>query len=195
MILKWKDFSGKWITLYRTAILNRLRRDKNLSDLTDRADARKNLELVNEVTTHYHDARYQPKFDALNGLITKEIDNLKKTLSSQYTNNTDLESKLNTLKQNLITIITTNVGNVSTLTDNLDKKLASEITTRQNNDKDHATRLANLETFKSYFHVGDSAPSGPVNGKSVWFCTAGGASSIRVYWGNKWKTLGAAWES
>ena len=195
MILKWKDFSGKWITLYRTAILNRLRKDKNLSDLTNKAEARKNLELTNEVTTHYHDTRYQPKIDALNGLITKEIDNLKKTLSNQYTNNTDLENKLNLLKQNTINIMTTNIGDVSNLAENLDKKLTNEIIERQNNDNNHETRLLNLEMFKNYFYVGNNPPSNPVNNKTVWFCTANGASSIRIYWGNKWKILGAAWES
>ena len=45
------------------------------------------------------------------------------------------------------------------------------------------------------FSIGPSAPANPQNDKTVWFCTAAGASSIRVYTGNKWKILGAAWEA
>ena len=46
-----------------------------------------------------------------------------------------------------------------------------------------------------WFSIGPSAPANPQNNKTVWFCTANGASSIRVYTDNKWKILGAAWEA
>lgn len=65
-VLKWKKDATTWIGFYLDALRNRLRRDKNLSDVLNKQAARDNLELsgVNN-QTHYHDDRYLP-------LINKE---------------------------------------------------------------------------------------------------------------------------
>lgn len=57
------------------AIRNRCRRDKNLSDLTNPSDGRKNLKLIDDCsdsnrlgeTTHHHDSRYIPKINTIWG--------------------------------------------------------------------------------------------------------------------------------
>lgn len=60
-LLKYYDNNGNWIGLYADAIRNRLRCDKNLSDVYDIKEARKNLELVGDNNhTHFHDDRYNP---------------------------------------------------------------------------------------------------------------------------------------
>lgn len=42
-VLKWKNKKGEWVPLYVNDIKNRLRKDKNLSDLDDLNEARENL--------------------------------------------------------------------------------------------------------------------------------------------------------
>ena len=66
-VLKWKNV-GEWVTLYASSIKNKLRKDLNLSDLTDRVEALKNLSLVGDISfvsdpaspadKHSHDRRY-----------------------------------------------------------------------------------------------------------------------------------------
>lgn len=52
---------GKWIDSYARSLMDRLRANKNLADVEDRAKARENLELTgNNNETHYHDSRYVP---------------------------------------------------------------------------------------------------------------------------------------
>ena len=71
MLIKIKN--GKdWLTFYAEYILNRLRRDRNLSDVNSVSEARKNLEIIGDNnTTHFHDSRYLPKIDAVKELINK----------------------------------------------------------------------------------------------------------------------------
>lgn len=74
--IKFKRKTGEWISLYADAIRNRLRRDLNLSDLFDIAEARKNIGIIGDNnTTHYHDSRYLPKIQQLKDDI---YDKLKK---------------------------------------------------------------------------------------------------------------------
>ena len=71
-ILKFYDNDKKWNSLYARAINNRLRRDKNLADLFDKAEARKNLELTGDNNhTHYHDDRYMPLIEGINQNISE----------------------------------------------------------------------------------------------------------------------------
>lgn len=58
-VLKWKSAQG-WLVFYANFLKNCLQKTKNLADLTDRAEARKNLELIGDVTTHNHDSYYMP---------------------------------------------------------------------------------------------------------------------------------------
>ena len=79
-VLKWKSAKG-WIVFYASYLKNCLQKNQNLADLTDRAEARKNLELVGDVTTHNHDSRYMPLINNFkNGIIdstTNQISDLK----------------------------------------------------------------------------------------------------------------------
>lgn len=75
--IKYHNNNGDWVSLYADAIKNRLRKDKNLSDLLDVAEARKNLELTGDNNhTHYHDDRYLPK-------IEKEVQDRTKAISDE----------------------------------------------------------------------------------------------------------------
>lgn len=58
-----KFFDGKeWIALYREIISNCLVKSKNLSDLENLIEARKNLDISGEnCSSHFHDDRYLPK--------------------------------------------------------------------------------------------------------------------------------------
>ena len=57
-ILNFLGETGKWKPLYVAYLRNRLRKDKNLSDVENKEEARGNLGLLNEVTDHWHDSRY-----------------------------------------------------------------------------------------------------------------------------------------
>ena len=72
--IKYHNNDGTWVSLYTDAIKNRLRKDKNLSDLLDKAEARKNLELTGDNNhTHYHDDRYLPKIEKVSQDCTAAI--------------------------------------------------------------------------------------------------------------------------
>lgn len=71
--LKLKTAEDEWVQIYGNAINNRLRKDKNLSDVDDKAEARKNLEIIGDNnTTHYHDNRYIPLIEAEEAARVKE---------------------------------------------------------------------------------------------------------------------------
>ena len=62
--IKFKKDKNSWEQIYGNEINNRLRKDKNLSDINDKAESRKNLELIgNSNTTHFHDSRYVPMIE------------------------------------------------------------------------------------------------------------------------------------
>lgn len=73
MLLKWRRNTNEWVVMYGDALKNRLRRDKNLADLTNRTEAKKNLGVFGEVTDHYHDARYMTRIEALEGNLKSEV--------------------------------------------------------------------------------------------------------------------------
>ena len=76
-ILKWQRGANDWVQLYGSVLQNRLRRDKNLSDLTDASEARKNLGLFGDVTEHNHNTQYMPIFNRIEGKIDREIEERK----------------------------------------------------------------------------------------------------------------------
>lgn len=73
-ILKWQKGANEWVQLYGDILRNRLRRDKNLSDLTDAEAARKNLGLFGDIVEHNHDTLYKPIFERMEGKIDREIE-------------------------------------------------------------------------------------------------------------------------
>lgn len=79
-VLKWKSAKG-WLVFYASYLKNCLQKSKNLGDLTDRAKARENLELVGDVTTHNHDSRYMSLINGMksdmSGSLTQQIEDLK----------------------------------------------------------------------------------------------------------------------
>lgn len=83
----------KWTPLYFSELKNRLRRDKNLSDINNIAEARQNLELTGEVDTHHHDNRYPLKDDVIN-----EISTTKKILENSIN---DTNINIETIKNNI----------------------------------------------------------------------------------------------
>lgn len=82
-LLKWKVDKNNWFTFYVDAIKNRLRRDKNLSDVFDVAESRKNLEIIGDNNqTHFHDNRYIPIIDELRSKTKADLDTLSVTLTN-----------------------------------------------------------------------------------------------------------------
>jgi hypothetical protein len=85
-LLKWKKGVNEWLTFYVDAIRNRLRRDLNLSDLTDILTARKNLEIYGDSNkTHFHDDRYIPLINSAKQANEDAVNNLSVTLSGNVT--------------------------------------------------------------------------------------------------------------
>ena len=71
--LKLKTAENEWVQIYGNAINNRLRKDENLNDVDDKAESRKNLEIIGDNnTTHYHDNRYIPLIEAEEAARKKE---------------------------------------------------------------------------------------------------------------------------
>lgn len=85
--IKYHNNDGDWVSLYVDAINNRLRKDKNLSDLLDKAAARTNLELTGDNNhTHYHDDRYLPKIEKIAADCTQAIKDEASARSSEIAN-------------------------------------------------------------------------------------------------------------
>lgn len=79
--IKFKQTDGIWNTIYKTLLGNSLKKDKNLSDITDQKEARKCLGLIGgSNTTHAHDTRYYTK---------AEINNIKNELLTKINNLND----------------------------------------------------------------------------------------------------------
>ena len=74
--LKFLADNKEWKSAFReiiSAIKNRLRKDKNLGDVENVAQARKNLEIVGDNNhTHYHDDRYIPLINAATASVQQE---------------------------------------------------------------------------------------------------------------------------
>lgn len=80
-----KQFTKEgWLPLYINAIKKALFAENNLSDIHNKAEARKNLELVgNNVNTHYHDDRYKPMIQAAADKVENKVDDIKRDILVQ----------------------------------------------------------------------------------------------------------------
>lgn len=319
-VLKWQRGANEWVTLYGTVLKNRLRKDKNLADLTDAAEAKKNLGLVGDVTDHNHDSRYMVLINKVQDDIDREINDRKQREDSFYdelraqidgevsaavtrydvsikkeakerkkadadltitidqkvndrnlaiqkeadaraADKAEIEREIDAQRSRWLS----DIGDAEKRSDdklaeqmkavpkeakarsdgdeaeakareNADEKLRSALMSRVDaevTDRDAAISIArqdltelikkeseerkmhvrNLqaedESIKQKmedryiellnlmngkfqnFHVGDKAPSNPVNGQTVWFFTGEGEESIRVYLKDRWITFGA----
>lgn len=75
--LKYLTEKG-WEALYTNIIAKALFAEKNLSDLTNKEQARENLELIgNNNHTHYHDDRYLPLIQNLEDKLINKIEALE----------------------------------------------------------------------------------------------------------------------
>ena len=285
-LLKWKKAENDWVTLYGSVLKNRLRRDKNLADLTDATEAKKNLGLLGDVSDHNHDSRYMPMLQRVADDLSRETEarttwetNFDQEIHAsveaqvenvilQYgasintealkresgdleikrliaDNTTDFNEKLNDAEKAREKVLATAKQYVEDersqreaaiqeearnreLGDNDVKKIIDEkVVERQNaiaaegvktisneskkrNDavdmlqkadkslddkmaeKYEALRLY-IEKLIGNFYVGTVQPSNPVNNQTIWFYTAKGEESIRVFKDNKWVTFGASY--
>jgi chromosome segregation ATPase len=97
-VLHFKDKNGEWKPIYLKDIRNRLRKDKNLADLTDKTAARENLELTGDVGDHHHDSRYFPLFESAVGHADAIDERLQKIINdlAQNLNNVQIQCNSNT---------------------------------------------------------------------------------------------------
>ena len=321
-LLKWKKAENDWVTLYGSVLKNRLRRDKNLADLTDATEAKKNLGLLGDVSDHNHDSRYMPMLQRVADDLSRETEarttwetNFDQEIHAsveaqvenvilQYgesintealkresgdleikrliaDNTTDFNEKLNDAKKAREKVLATAKQYVEDersqreaaiqeearnreLGDNDVKKIIDEkVVERQNAiaaegvkrneaiekkaseikswiaEEENARKLAvsgeagerekaisgeskklsdavdmlqksdktlddkiaeKYESLRLYieklignFYVGTVQPNNPVNNQTIWFYTAKGEESIRVFKDNKWVTFGASY--
>ena len=81
--LKYLTDKG-WEALYTKIISKALFAENNLSDLTDKEEARENLELTGDNnTTHYHDDRYLPLIQNLEDKLTNMVEALETKVEEQ----------------------------------------------------------------------------------------------------------------
>lgn len=110
--IKFKKDKNSWEQIYGNEINNRLRKDKNLSDVNDKAESRKNLELVGDNnTTHFHDNRYMPKIDAESEKRKSEDDQIKKTLNQEIADRKKDSQDINKAIVDSENRVTTNMTN------------------------------------------------------------------------------------
>lgn len=85
--IKFKKDKNSWEQIYGNEINNRLRKDKNLSDINDKAESRKNLELIGDNnTTHFHDSRYVPMIENEKNERKAETNQLRTDLDTETAN-------------------------------------------------------------------------------------------------------------
>lgn len=135
-VIKWKKAVNDWVSVYRDAIKRRLKKDKNLSDLDDKAAARENLEIVGDnVTSHQHDSIYVPMIDAeaeerkakdeeilaeLETLKAQEDSSLKDLIQSLVNSETAANQKISNLNNQISSTqsrLNTNVSKASSQAD------------------------------------------------------------------------------
>ena len=168
-LLKWKKDSNDttqkgWVSLYTNAINERLRKDKNLSDVDDINESRKNLGLVGDVSdinendalTHNHDKRYKHLIDLA--------------------------------KQALVTYVDDKISEVKTAIAALDSNIAQEEKNRKQNIESSENKMK--EAYPS-FYVSATEPTSPINDKTIWFCTSNNEQAIYYYTGNRWVAFGS----
>lgn len=152
-ILKWQRGVNDWVQLYGNILRNRLRRDKNLSDLTDTLQAKKNLGLFGDVVDHHHDNRYMPIVTRIESKLDREIqDRLdsEKALDSQL--RTKAESEVNAAIESF-GVSVSQEGNLRKQEDNnirqmhekdkvaLEKQIAKETTDRMSDKEELINRI------------------------------------------------------
>ena len=108
-ILKFKTDNG-WVSLYTYVLSLFMRKNRNLGDLEDKAEALENIGLTGDnITSHSHDSKYLPLIQAAEDNAVNEIDklrldtnieirNIKESISSS---NTEIDTKLD---KNLIRV-------------------------------------------------------------------------------------------
>ena len=118
-ILKYRDNEG-FKSLYTDEIKNRLRKDLNLSDLTNIEDARTNLELTGENNhTHYHDDRYLPKIEA--------------EANQRETSDNEIKELINNKVEEIINTSNNDISNLQeTINNRIDDVIAQEVIDRNN---------------------------------------------------------------
>lgn len=110
--IKFKKDKNSWEQIYGNEINNRLRKDKNLSDVNDKAESRKNLELIGDNnTTHFHDDRYLPKIDAESAKRESEDDQIKKILNQEIADRKKDSQDINKAIVDSENRVTTNMTN------------------------------------------------------------------------------------
>lgn len=110
--IKFKKDKNSWEQIYGNEINNRLRKDKNLSDVNDKAESRKNLELIGDNnTTHFHDDRYLPKIDAESAKRESEDDQIKKILNQEISDRKKDSQDINKAIVDSENRVTTNMTN------------------------------------------------------------------------------------
>ena len=202
MLLKMKTAAKKWYSFYATAIKNRLRRDLNLSDLNDIAEARHNIELDGDNNeTHYHDNRYIPLINDNKNiseqnkkdLLTEITDRIKadnnlrdliNTSGQQIQNNyeqiiDDLYNETQARMQedkHLLDLIDNIKVNSMTNVSNLENGLETEIRNRIKGDEEIQNKI------NQKFSVSVIPPL-PVDG-GIWFDI--GSSLIKYWNGSEW---------
>ena len=130
--IKFKKDKNSWEQIYGNEINNRLRKDKNLSDVNDKAESRKNLELVGDNnTTHFHDSRYVPMIENEKNERKTETSQLRTDLNTETANRTkdkeDISKTLVKVQNNINTTVADTKkelsNNMNTLQNNVDMKI------------------------------------------------------------------------
>lgn len=219
--LKYKLRDG-WNILYGGILSRVLRKDRNLSELTNKSAARQNLELNGDNnTTHYHDSRYIPLINAAKdsaiGTAHNEVVELRNAHNADISGiNTRLNSLSTTTSGQIATINNNITSNYNSLKQYIDSKIAAFNTTltnavntltgEMNNIKNrmsaiegtvgsHTTAIGNIQNQLATIpkiYVQGSAPSNPP-ANAIWFKT-GNEPYISVYTGGKWVSMGAVWK-
>jgi hypothetical protein len=84
-VIKFRDNDNKWKAVDKELIMavkNRLRCDKNLSDVIDRSKARENLGLIGDVTTHHHDGRYLSEIENCKNIFRDSVAEQKRDINA-----------------------------------------------------------------------------------------------------------------
>lgn len=125
--IKFKKDKNSWEQIYGNEINNRLRKDKNLSDVNDKAESRKNLELIGDSnTTHFHDSRYVPMIENEKNERKAETTQLRTDLNAETANRAkDKED----ISKTLVKI----QNDVNTTVSDTKKELSNNMNTLQNN--------------------------------------------------------------
>ena len=134
--IKFKKDKNSWEQIYGNEINNRLRKDKNLSDVNDKAESRKNLELVGDNnTTHFHDNRYMPKIDAETAKRKSEDDQIKKTLNQEIADRKKDSQNINKAIVDSENRVTTNMANTKNELNNNMNTMQSALSSKMDNLK------------------------------------------------------------